>query len=211
MELEPMYCAEQIKVPPNLADVLKAYTKEVIRQQPADILQFSAKYFAHLSKASDLTSDFIPPTVSQIRQVNVQLRANQLLPAAQLLDLCKGTGVHEGTLKKVWQLGNFGTDAKLNPTEVLMLMLTMTANELPTVFNNMFRAFGGEGARLETPTFVQLVTLLSKWDKSLTVQRCNALKESFDGSESLVFKDVQNHAVFQDLMSTSADVKAPES
>ena len=69
MELEPMYCAEQvlnsvdrlcwactialafdllptvsqIKVPPNLADVLKAYTKEVIRQQPADILQFSAK------------------------------------------------------------------------------------------------------------------------------------------------------------------------
>jgi len=33
----------QIKVPPNLADVLKAYTKEVIRQQPADILEFSAK------------------------------------------------------------------------------------------------------------------------------------------------------------------------
>ena len=48
-----------------------------------------------------MASDFIPPTVSQIRQVNVQLRANQLLPAAQLLDLCKGTGVHEGTLKKV--------------------------------------------------------------------------------------------------------------
>lgn len=48
-----------------------------------------------------MASDFIPPTVSQIRQVNVQLRANQLLPAAQLLDLCRGTGVHEGTLKKV--------------------------------------------------------------------------------------------------------------
>lgn len=33
----------QIKVPPNLADVLKAYTKEVIRQQPANILEFSSK------------------------------------------------------------------------------------------------------------------------------------------------------------------------
>ena len=68
MEIEPLYCAEQvqgptcllskhrvfavklfpavsqIKVPPNLADVLKAYTKEVIRQQPADILEFSAKW-----------------------------------------------------------------------------------------------------------------------------------------------------------------------
>lgn len=50
-----------------------------------------------------MASDFIPPTVSQIRQVNVQLRANQLLPATQLLDLCKGTGVHEGTLQKVFQ------------------------------------------------------------------------------------------------------------
>ena len=51
-----------------------------------------------------MSSDFIPPTVSQIRQVNVQLRANQLLPAGQLMDLCKGTGVHEGTLKKVGHL-----------------------------------------------------------------------------------------------------------
>ncbi len=51
-----------------------------------------------------MSSDFIPPTVSQIRQVNVQLRANQLLPAGQLMELCKGTGVHEGTLKKVGHL-----------------------------------------------------------------------------------------------------------
>jgi hypothetical protein len=51
-----------------------------------------------------MSSDFIPPTVSQIRQVNVQLRANQLLPAFQLMELCKGTGVHEGTLKKVGHL-----------------------------------------------------------------------------------------------------------
>ena len=42
-------------------------------------------------------------------------------------------------MAQVWQLGKFGTDAKLNPLEVLMLMLTMTANELPTVVNNMFR------------------------------------------------------------------------
>ena len=42
-------------------------------------------------------------------------------------------------MTQVWQLGKFGTDAKLNPMEVLMLMLTMTASELPTVVNNMFR------------------------------------------------------------------------
>ncbi len=61
----------------------------------------ACRYFAHLAKASDMSSDFIPPTVSQIRQVNVQLRANQLLPAGQLMELCKGTGVHEGTLRRI--------------------------------------------------------------------------------------------------------------
>jgi hypothetical protein len=112
---------------------------------------------------------------------------------------------------QVWQLGNFGTDAKLNPLEVLVLMLTMTANELPTVISNMFRAFGGEGSRLETPTFVQLVTLLSKWDSSLTVQKCNALKESVEGSETLVFRDVKDLPVLQELLTPAAEAKAPES
>lgn len=112
---------------------------------------------------------------------------------------------------QVWQLGNFGTDAKLNPLEVLVLMLTMTANELPTVISNMFRAFGGEGSRLETPMFIQLVTLLSKWDSSLTVQKCNALKESVDGSETLVFRDVKDNAVLQELLPPTAAAEAPDS
>ena len=33
----------QIVVPLQLADVLKAYTKEIIRRQPEDLLDFSAK------------------------------------------------------------------------------------------------------------------------------------------------------------------------
>ena len=37
MDVEPIYMAEQIRVPPDLADILKAYTKEVIRRQPEDL------------------------------------------------------------------------------------------------------------------------------------------------------------------------------
>ena len=48
LDVEPIYSAEQIVVPPDLADVLKAYTKEVIRRQPDDILEFSVAYFANL-------------------------------------------------------------------------------------------------------------------------------------------------------------------
>lgn len=31
-DLEPLYCAEQIKVPPALPEILKAWTKQVIRE-----------------------------------------------------------------------------------------------------------------------------------------------------------------------------------
>ena len=31
-DLEPIYCAEQIKVPPALPEILKAWTKQVIRE-----------------------------------------------------------------------------------------------------------------------------------------------------------------------------------
>ena len=39
----PIYCAEQIVIPPDLGDILKAYAKEVIRNEPDDIFEFSAK------------------------------------------------------------------------------------------------------------------------------------------------------------------------
>lgn len=42
MELEPLYCAEQIKVPEGLPEILKEWTKEVIRAQPADVNAWSA-------------------------------------------------------------------------------------------------------------------------------------------------------------------------
>ncbi|CEO99868.1 RIIa domain-containing protein [Plasmodiophora brassicae] len=45
-----IYSAEQIVVPPELPHLLKAFTKEVIRHHPPDIVSFSRDYFAALSK-----------------------------------------------------------------------------------------------------------------------------------------------------------------
>jgi len=42
-DIEPLYCAEQIKVPDGLPDLLKEYTKAVIREQPQDINAWSAQ------------------------------------------------------------------------------------------------------------------------------------------------------------------------
>lgn len=43
-----IYCAEQIYVPDNLPIIMKNYSKEVIRNQPRDIIEFSLEYFKNL-------------------------------------------------------------------------------------------------------------------------------------------------------------------
>ena len=42
---EPIFTAEQITIPPELAEVLKSYTKAAIRSNPADLLTWSQSYF----------------------------------------------------------------------------------------------------------------------------------------------------------------------
>lgn len=39
-----IFCAEQIEVPPQLPEILKNYSKAVIRNNPTDIVDFSRKY-----------------------------------------------------------------------------------------------------------------------------------------------------------------------
>ena len=43
-----IFCAEQIEVPPELPNILKNYSKAVIRNNPNDIIDFSRKYFENL-------------------------------------------------------------------------------------------------------------------------------------------------------------------
>lgn len=39
---DTLFCAQQIRIPPELPDILKQFTKAAIRTQPADVLQWSA-------------------------------------------------------------------------------------------------------------------------------------------------------------------------
>ena len=44
---EPLYCSEQINIPPELPDILKQFTKAAIRTAPKDVLAWSAAYVSH--------------------------------------------------------------------------------------------------------------------------------------------------------------------
>lgn len=47
-----LFAAEQISVPEELPGILKNYSKEVIKNNPKDIIEFSAHYFERLYEDS---------------------------------------------------------------------------------------------------------------------------------------------------------------
>lgn len=49
-KMSDIYCAEQIKIPPTFAHILKQYAKAAIRTQPYDLLQWTCAYFRALVK-----------------------------------------------------------------------------------------------------------------------------------------------------------------
>ena len=48
-----IFCAEQIEVPESLPEILKNYSKAVIRNNPENIISFSRKYFEDLKEEKD--------------------------------------------------------------------------------------------------------------------------------------------------------------
>ncbi|NXG53161.1 ROP1L protein, partial [Psilopogon haemacephalus] len=51
---ETVFCGQQIKIPPELPDILKQFTKAAVRTQPSDVLWWAAAYFSALSKGEPL-------------------------------------------------------------------------------------------------------------------------------------------------------------
>jgi len=139
MDIEPIYCAEQIVVPPDLADILKAYTKEVVRRQPEDLLEFSAIYFANLANVSGGPADsVIPPTIAELRQVYDSSKAVGLVQLEEFVSLCTNAGIASTTLDAMFRLGDFTGDM-VDPKEPLVLLLTMTDSTFMGVVNAIFR------------------------------------------------------------------------
>ena len=57
MEVDRIFSAEQIEVHPELAGIIKDYTKAVIKGNPDDLLEFSWKYFKEKAE-SDVAGMF---------------------------------------------------------------------------------------------------------------------------------------------------------
>lgn len=69
METERIFSADQIKVHPDLARIIREYTKSVIRSNPDDILEYSWKYFKEKAAEDE---------EAKIKQAQIEADAREL-------------------------------------------------------------------------------------------------------------------------------------
>lgn len=65
MDVNRIFSAEQIAVPPDLPHVLKDWTKAVIRENPGDVLVFSLQYFQNKTQLASQRK----ATENQVRRI----------------------------------------------------------------------------------------------------------------------------------------------
>ncbi|KAM9387443.1 ropporin-1-like protein [Phaethornis superciliosus] len=119
---DTMFCAQQIKIPPDLPDILKQFTKAAIRTQPHDVLQWAAAYFSALSKGEPLpvkerlempfstekTDGGLTPGLLKI--LHKQFSPRGTVDVATLKEKWKDLCLPEEQLNTVLQLDSFGEE-----------------------------------------------------------------------------------------------------
>ncbi|XP_027499898.1 ropporin-1-like protein isoform X1 [Chiroxiphia lanceolata] len=121
---ETMFCAQQIKIPPELPDILKQFTKAAIRTQPRDVLQWAAAYFSALSKGEPLPVKErieIPSATGEIeggltpgllKVLHKKLSPKGMVTVTELKEKWKHLCLPEEQLKSILQLDNFGEEVE---------------------------------------------------------------------------------------------------
>merc|ERR1712070_1159141 len=102
LDVAPIYCAEQIEVPEDLPDILKEWSKSVLRanvESKEQLYAFSAEYFGNLSAAAGTEPDFcdLEDKVPYIREA-----FRMMQDAFYSIDTDQGGSIDVAELQGMW-------------------------------------------------------------------------------------------------------------
>lgn len=101
--IEHLYSVEQVPIPPELPEILKQYSKAVIRAQPNDVLGFSVLYFGKLASSN---SKLVLDESKLHDLVKFLARGPAELPVAKLYEIWGNRGLDKELLQSILRYGN---------------------------------------------------------------------------------------------------------
>ncbi|NXE09292.1 ROP1L protein, partial [Lophotis ruficrista] len=185
---ETMFCAQQIKIPPELPDILKQFTKAAVRTQPRDVLRWAAAYFSALSKGEPLPvkeriemplateNTDAGLTLGLLKVLHTQLSPKGMVNVAELKEKWKHLSLPEEQLKAILQLDDFGEEVEW--MKVLALGCSMLGGSLLSSMKHACEILTsdpeGGAARVPFETFSFLYSYLAGIDGEIPEEKTEA-------------------------------------
>ncbi|XP_068527105.1 ropporin-1-like protein [Anas acuta] len=201
---ETMFCAEQIKIPPELPDILKQFTKAAIRTQPRDLLQWSAAYFTALSKGEALPvkervemplakqKEDAGLTPGLLKVLHKQLSPKGMVSVEELKEKWKNLCLPEEQLEAILQLDVH--DEEVEWMKILALGCSVLGESLLSSMKHACEILTedpeGGAARVPFETFSYLYSYLASIDGEIPNEKIqeflNGIKEQADQQDGMV-------------------------
>eukprot|EP00771_Trimastix_marina_P003796 gnl/Trimastix_PCT/520.p1 GENE.gnl/Trimastix_PCT/520~~gnl/Trimastix_PCT/520.p1 ORF type:complete len:222 (+),score=62.82 gnl/Trimastix_PCT/520:66-731(+) len=164
---ERIFCAEDIVVPVDLPDILKNFTKEVIRANPDNIIEFSASYFTKLAQYTQGEAyKLAPDSFPMLRDLlsNMDTEHSGMLSKEQIIDACTEIDISEMTVQTILRFGKLEEEARINWYQFFAIAVSLLATSLLHAVEVLFGLLGDEQGFLDTPQLIRLVGYLVALD-----------------------------------------------
>ncbi|EFO65379.1 Hypothetical protein GLP15_3211 [Giardia lamblia P15] len=163
---ERIYCSEQITIPNQLPQIIKEYSKVVLREQPSDLIEFSIKYFKQLSalRPNSVSHESFSPDLKLVSGMYRDLSDNVNLEAAVEKYLIPQPVHH--SINSMLQMAHLEPDALTYTILLLSLAYSSMGKVVESVMAVTSPTHNGE---IRATLLMQIVEVLSKFDPRVEV------------------------------------------
>ncbi|KAI9102810.1 hypothetical protein DFS34DRAFT_591429 [Phlyctochytrium arcticum] len=179
----PLYTAEQIRIPPELPDILKSYTKHIIRTQPDNILEASAEYFGRLAKQRRDGG-----VVNKLNNMQLEAFYNKFYHAdkvtvskAEIQDACHATSIPNAYASDIFRVGGWS-----ETTPWLKFWALLVASTAGTLFATVetVASILGDNGRVPLGPVIEIIQYLGEQDQSLDQPQVEEVVRNLMGSQT---------------------------
>jgi hypothetical protein len=165
---ESLFSAEQIKIPSDLPEIMKNYTKYVIKNQPQDIISASAEYFSRLSKQKSSSPSKRLDKV-QLEAFYNKFKSKEKVSQKEITDLAEELHI-SASVSDI--LGSFKGDAIPWLNIWSNLLAASTGSLVATI--ELLADIAGDSGNVSISIVTEVVQYLSLQDKSINADQLSS-------------------------------------
>ncbi|KAJ3097921.1 Ropporin-1-like protein [Physocladia obscura] len=185
---EPLYCAEQIKIPPDLPDILKNYTKHIIRTQPADIMTCSAEYFARLSKQRTQMGKKLTNHQLEAFYIKVSKLDRDMITRKEIEEACNHASVSPIQVNDVISLGGWNGE-KIPWLRFWALLVASASGTLIATIESVCHLLSDNG-NLPSAPLMEIISFMAERDPTQDQSKIQNLLKIIGSSGPTVNADM---------------------